>query len=164
MVKIKPFQESMFSQKSNCIATKNRVNVCIYFTQTGLWVRIIHLKKNVAIIWRPLCPLNLQSILLSKHLCDLLINSFINWLSDPLVKISLRGRHAQTIKMVLPVIKQNILKFFQKFKILKGIKIAQLVQKLLRFCWMGIFCLLVELYLEGSASAACAAGLFFLSF
>ena len=62
--------------------------------------------------------------------------------------------------MVLPVIKQTILTFFQRFKIFKGIKIALLNQKLWRFCWMGGFCLLVELHQEGSAPAACAAGLF----
>ena len=43
---------------------------------------------------------------------------------------------------------------------MKGIKIALLVQELRRFCWIGGLCLLVELHREGSAPAACAAGLF----
>ena len=34
------------------------------------------------------------------------------------------------------------------------------LQKLRQFCWMGGFCPLVELHREGSAPAACAAGLF----
>ena len=51
--------------------------------------------------------------------------------------------------------------FFQRFWILKGIKIGKLVQKLQWFCWMGGFCLLVELHWEGTAPAACAAALFY---
>ena len=43
-----------------------------------------------------------------------------------------------------------------------GIKIALLVRELRPFCWIGWFCLLVELHREGSAPAACAADLFFL--
>ena len=39
-------------------------------------------------------------------------------------------------------------------------EIASLMTKLQRFCWMGGFCLLVELHQEGSAPAACAADLF----
>ena len=35
---------------------------------------------------------------------------------------------------------------FRRFKILKGITITVLVQKLRRFCWMGGFSLLVELH------------------
>ena len=38
--------------------------------------------------------------------------------------------------------------------------IERLVQKLPQFGWRGEFCLLVELHREGSAPAACAAGLF----
>ena len=53
------------------------------------------------------------------------------------------------LKMVLPVIKQTIIIFFQRFLILKGIKIAVLVQKLWRFCSTSRFCLMVELYMEG---------------
>ena len=47
--------------------------------------------------------------------------------------------------MVLSVIKETKLQFWRRLYILKGIKIALLVQKLRRFCWMGGFCLLVEL-------------------
>ena len=43
---------------------------------------------------------------------------------------------------------------------MKGNKITVLVQKLRWFCWMGVFCLKVELHRQGSAPAACAAGLF----
>ena len=42
---------------------------------------------------------------------------------------------------------------------MKGIQIASLVQELRRFCWMGGFCLLVELHRQRSAPAACTAGL-----
>ena len=73
----------------------------------------------------------------------------------------LRHRHAQTVKRVLQIIKQTILTFYQNFEILKAIKSAVLVHKVRRFCWMGGFCLLVELHREGSAPAACAAVLFF---
>ena len=45
-----------------------------------------------------------------------LTDSLICWFSDPLVKISLRRRHAKTIKMVLPVTKQTILPFCRHFK------------------------------------------------
>ena len=62
--------------------------------------------------------------------------------------------------MVLPIIKQTWLTFFRRFWILKGIIIAVLVEKCQWFCWMGGFCLLVELHQEGSVPAACAAGLF----
>ena len=58
------------------------------------------------------------------------------------------------LKRVLPVMKQTILTFFQRFLILKGIYIVVLVEKLQKFC------LMVELHREGSAPAACAAGLF----
>ena len=44
---------------------------------------------------------------------------------------------------------------------MNGIKIALLVQELRQFCCMGGLCLLVKLHREGSAPAACAAGLFF---
>ena len=45
------------------------------------------------------------------------------------------------------------MKFFSEILYLEG-----------RFCWMSGFCLLVELYREGSAPAACAAGLLFFRF
>ena len=38
-----------------------------------------------------------------------------------------------------------MLQFFRRFKITKGIQIALLIQEILRFCWMGGFCLLMEL-------------------
>ena len=79
-----------------------------------------------------------------------LIDSFTN----SLVKISLWRRHNQTVQNGAPVVKQTT------FWILKGIKIAVLVQNLRRFCWTDWFCLLVDLHREGSAPAACAAGLF----
>ena len=49
---------------------------------------------------------------------------------------------------------------FLKFLILKDIKIESIDQKFQQFFWMGGFCLLVELHLEGSAPTACKAGLF----
>ena len=81
--------------------------------------------------------------LLYKHLCDWLIHS----LSDPLVKIHLQSRHAQTVKNGASSQNTNYIEVFSE--ILEGIKIAVWVQKLRQFCWMGGFCLLVELHREG---------------
>ena len=68
-------------------------------------------------------------------------NSFIKqWF----VKIYLRRLHAL---MPYFMTESHILQFLRRFWILKGIQIALLVQKLWRFCWMGGFCLLVELQL-----------------
>ena len=72
------------------------------------------------------------------------------------MKISLRRRHALTVADGA---------FSHKIDyvlILKGIQIALLVQKKRQFCWMGGFCPLVELHREGSALAACTAGLFYM--
>ena len=52
------------------------------------------------------------------------------------MKISLWRRHAQTVKNGASSHKT----FFQRFPILNGIKIAVLIQKLRRFCWIRGFC------------------------
>ena len=71
-----------------------------------------------------------------------------------------RGCSTNTSVIHSVMVCEFLLQFSKIFKILKGIQIALLVQKLRRFWWMGGFCLLVELHREGSAPAACAAGLF----
>ena len=48
-----------------------------------------------------------------------------------------------------------MLQFLRKFQILTGIQIAILVQKLRRFCWMGIFCsleLILYLFVRANIS------------
>ena len=74
------------------------------------------------------------------------------------MKISLLRHHALMVADVAFSYKIDYVRFL--FYILKGIQSALLVQKLLQFCWMGGFCLLVEHHWEGSAPSACAAGLF----
>ena len=93
--------------------------------------------------------------LLHKHLC----HWFINWSTDPLVKISLLRHHAQMVINGVSNHKINYICIFRTFKVLKGIPMAVLVQKLRRFCWMDGFWLLMELHQEGFAPGACAAGL-----
>ena len=78
--------------------------------------------------------------LLFKHLCD----SLIKWVSHPLVKIFLRRCHSQTVENGA-----NYIDIFPEILNLEGIKIAVLIQRLRRFCWMGWFCLPVELHRWG---------------
>ena len=88
------------------------------------------------------------------------IHKLIHYFSHPLVKISLRRHQAQMVKNGASSHKTTYIDIFSKILNRDGIEIAVLVQKLQRFCWMGGFCLLVELHREGSAPAACTAGLF----
>ena len=78
--------------------------------------------------------------LLHKHLC----HWFINWSTNPLVKISLRRRHAQMVINVVSNHKINYIGILRTIKILKGITMAVLLQKLQWFLWMDVFWLLVE--------------------
>ena len=71
----------------------------------------------------------------------------INWLTHPLVKISLWRRHALMVGDGASSHKIDYV------IILKGIQMALLVQELRQFCWMGGLCLLVKLHREGSAPA-----------
>ena len=80
-----------------------------------------------------------------------------------MVKISLRRRHAQTAKMVLPAILQTILNFFSEILNLEG--------HLYRFIGSKVTAILLNKWILptcGVASgrvfpAACAAGLFYLN-
>ena len=76
------------------------------------------------------------------------------------MKIYLRCSNAKTVENSDFSQKIHYVLIFRRFLILKGFKIAQLVQELRQFCWMGRLCLFVELHQEGSAPAACAIGLF----
>ena len=57
------------------------------------------------------------------------------------MKIYLRCGHALMVENGALSQKIDYIIIFRRFYILKGIKIALLVQELLRFCWMGWFCL-----------------------
>ena len=75
--------------------------------------------------------------LLYKHLCHF---QLIDWLKYQNI---FTRPHAQTVKNGDSSHKKKSLTFLQR--VLKGINIAIFVQKLQRFCWMGGFCLVVEL-------------------
>ena len=81
-----------------------------------------------------------------------IVKSFVtDWVTDHFPSTALHRRHAQTVRDRSSS---------HKIDFLKGIKIPSVVQKWRAFYWRGGFCLLVELRREGSAPAACAAGLF----
>ena len=76
------------------------------------------------------------------------------------MKISLRRPRAPMVDDEAFIHKIDYVKFF--LQILKGIQIALLVQKLWPFCWIGVFCLFVELHWEGSARSLRSSFFFFL--
>ena len=83
------------------------------------------------------------------------INQFTYWW---FVKIYLRRSHSPIVGNGACSHKIDYSTIYKK--IVKGIKIALLVQELWRYCLMGEFFLLAELHEEGSAPAACKAGFF----
>ena len=94
--------------------------------------------------------------LLYKHLRDQLIQS----VSQPFPPTALRRHHAQTVRHNTSSYKKDYFIIIKTFSSPIGIKTPLVVQKLRPFYWRGRFCLLVELHWDGSAPAACAAGLF----
>ena len=86
--------------------------------------------------------------LLYKHLCHSLIHWFINWLTDPLVEIYLRCRHAQMVTNCASSHKTNYIDIFFILN-LEGHLNRCIGSKVTAI--LDVFCLLVELHWEGSA-------------
>ena len=74
------------------------------------------------------------------------MTSLTNSLSDPLVKISLRHRHAQIVKNGATSHKTNYTDMCSEILNLEGHLNAVLVQQLRQFFQMGGFCLLDDLH------------------
>ena len=89
------------------------------------------------------------------------INSLIKSVSQPLVKISVQRRHAQTVQNGASSHKTNYINIFSDILNLEGHQNRWIGSKVTAILRNGGFCLLVELHREGSVPAACAAGLFF---
>ena len=88
-------------------------------------------------------------------------NTFvIKSLSDPLVKKSLQRQPAQTVRNGAFSHKINYIDIYSEILNLDGHPNRCIGSKVMAICWMGGFCLLVELHREGSASVACTACLF----
>ena len=90
----------------------------------------------------------------------LVINSLIQWVREPFPPTALRRRHAQTVrdrtssyKIDYFIVIKNFLNPEGHQNPISGSKVTAILLK-------GGFCLLGELHREGSAPAACAAGLF----
>ena len=121
---------------------------------------IIKQKAPVRIISRP----GRSQGLLYKHLCDYFIHSFINSVSHSFPPTALHRRHGQTVRdssssykldyRLLTIVIKNFLNSEVHENFISGSKVMAILLK-------GWICLLVELHQEGSASAACAACLFY---
>ena len=72
-----------------------------------------------------------------------------------LLGLAVGCRQVQTARNGASSYKIDYVAQFQGILNLKDIQIASFVQKLSQFCWLDDFCLLVELYQEGSAQQAC---------
>ena len=103
--------------------------VDIFLAREGINTQISIRLSDYQIVNRP-CQ---SHGLLYKHFRDSFIHSLIRC-------------HARMVKVGASSHKINFTYIFHQFWILKGNKIAALVQKLRQLCWMGGFCLLVELH------------------
>ena len=74
--------------------------------------------------------------------------------------MALRCRHAKTVGNGGLNHKLTMLYRLRRFLNLKDIKIASLVPNLQPFCWVGGFCLLVDMHRDGSARSLNKSNLF----
>ena len=88
------------------------------------------------------------------------LHSLTDSLGDPLVPTALQLRHAQTVRDSSSSYKIDYVIVIKNFLNLKGHRFTG--SKVTAILVRGRFCLLMELHREGSAPAACAAGLFYI--
>ena len=81
-------------------------------------------------------------------------------MTDPLVPTALGRRHAQTVRVSSSSYNIDYVIVIKSFLHLEGHKNPIGGLKVMSILLKSGFCLLVELHREGSAPAACAAGLF----
>ena len=88
------------------------------------------------------------------------INYFIHCLGHLFPPTNLRHRHVQTVRDSVSSYKIDYIQLVNTYLNHGQYQMASLVQKLWRICWMWGLSILVEFHREGSAPAACKAGLF----